>query len=773
MATTADDLARGVRHQEAGQWADAERIYRAVLAAEPRNSEALNLLGIVELATDRIDAAIEHLTQAIDIDPRQGAYHVNLGEAHRRRGDPARAIACNRHAVELQPDLAIAHANLGQLHDLEGDHASAVESFRTLVRLNPDDAAAHAFLGRTLLQMNEPGQAETEFRRAVELAPRDGGMHYNLAAVLHAMNRYDEAAAGYRKAIEINPDHAAAHNNLGAVMQSVGSLAEAEVHYRRAVEINPGSVGAYNNLGALMIAVKRFEDALPYLRRAAELAPEDVGAQAMLGKALQDYGLLDDAMLAIRRAIALDPDAAMLYNNLAICSQRLGRLDKAIELYRQAVHLDPTSAANHSNYVYALNFHPRYDAQTLFEEHCRWGRRHADPVTVKSPGHTNDRTPDRRLRIGYVSGQFRNHAVNFFTEPILASHDHAEFEVFCYASVAKPDDATERLRGYADHWHDCLQLTDEEAAQKIREDRIDILVDLAAHIGENRLTIFAHKPAPIQVTYIGYQNTTGMQAMDYRLTDAHADPPGQTDAYYTETLVRLPRCFFVYRPSDDAPSMGPPPAVENGYVTFGSFNHFSKVTPAVLAAWARLLLAVPNSRLTVLTGVTDSLRRYVEETFAEHGVEKQRVQLIHGRPHRPYLEAVSRVDIALDPFPFNGHTTTCDALWQGVPVVTLAGDRYASRFGSSAHVNLGIEDLIAASEEQYIEIASRLALDAPRLNQLRATLRERMRNSPLLDFEGFTRNLEAAYRKMWLDHCAAASDEHTQSGGARRMGKEP
>jgi predicted O-linked N-acetylglucosamine transferase (SPINDLY family) len=389
----------------------------------------------------------------------------------------------------------------------------------------------------------------------------------------------------------------------------------------------------------------------------------------------------------------------------------------------------------------------------VFAEHRQWGRLHADALTAAAGPHSNDRTPDRRLRIGYVSGHFFGHAVNFFSEPILASHDHRQCEVYCYSNSAHADETTARLRTYAQQWREIHALDDEQAAELVRQDQVDILVDLAGHIGGNRLLVFARKPAPIQVTYIGYQNTTGMAAMDYRLTDEWADPPGMSEAYYTEKLVRLPRSFFCYRPSPEAPAVSPLPALSNGFVTFGSFNNFAKVTPEVLSAWGALLQAVPQSRLVILAHAVRSLGEYLARAFERQGISAERVTLADRCSRGEYLEWIRRVDIALDPFPFNGHTTTCDALWQGVPVVTLAGRTYASRFGSSAHVNLDLRDLIAQSPEQYVEIATRLAGDVGRLSELRATLRERMAGSPLLDFAGFTRHLEAAYRQMWQRWC--------------------
>ena len=757
MGNIADLLAQGMRLQQSGQLAEAQGVYQQVLQTEPNNADALHLLGTLAIAGGRLPAAIEQIQRAIQSNPNNPMYHVNLGEAFRRSGDVAAAIACNERAIAVQPNMAGAHANLGQLQMQQGRGDAATESFRKLVELVPQDPRAHMLLAQSLVNQGRHSEAETHLRRAVALQPDEALTHFNLAAALHAQQRLDEAAASYRAAVERDPNNPAAQVNLGTVMQQLNQPDAAEAYYRRAIEFDPQLAGAYNNLGMLLMRSARFEEAVPVLRRAVELSPADAALHAALGAVLQDAGWFDEAEAASRRAIELSPRAAQAYNNLAICAQLQGRLDEAIELYQKAIDIEPSDPQNHSNRLYALNYHPGYGAQQIYDEHVTWGSKYADPLTEQSPPHDNDRVLDRRLKVGYVSPHFRSHAVNAFVEPILASHNHASYDVFCYSSTINPDDTTKRLQSHADTWRVCNDLSDEQLAERIREDQIDVLVDLSGHIGGNRLMLFARRPAPVQVTYVGYQNTTGMRAMDYRLTDDYADPPDQTDRFHTEQLVRLPRSFFCYLPSDDAPPVGPLPAVQRGHVTFGSFNNFAKITPQVLATWAELLRRVPDARLVILTTVTDSVRAYVHGAFAKQDVSSDRVELIHRRPRKGYLELISEVDVALDPFPFNGHTTTCDTLWQGVPVVHLSGDRYASRFGGSGLKTLGLEELIASTTEQYVDIASGLADDVDRLEALRATLRDRMQESPLADYAGFTRNLEAAYRQMWVDWCSKQS----------------
>ncbi|HEV3136534.1 MAG TPA: hypothetical protein VGZ26_01495, partial [Pirellulales bacterium] len=409
----------------------------------------------------------------------------------------------------------------------------------------------------------------------------------------------------------------------------------------------------------------------------------------------------------------------------------------------------------HSNLLYALNFVPGLDPSAVFAEHLAWAQAYAEPLTAAAAPHANDRSPDRRLRVGYLSPHFRRHAVNYFLEPMLAAHDREQFEIFCYSTADMADDVTARLKGAADHWREVHHEVDQRVAQIVRADQIDILVDLTGHISNQRLLIFARKPAPIQVTYLGYQNTTGMTAMDYRLTDERADPPGVTDPFYTERLVRLPRSFFCYRPPDEAPPVAPPPALDAGYVTFGSFNNFAKVSPGAIDAWLQILARVPRSRLLVLANRGGYLERHLHALAQQHGVDSTRIELRNKLPTAEYLRLIAQADIALDPFPFNGHTTTCDSIWMGVPVVMLQGNTYASRFGGSVLGNVGLDPLITRSAEQYVDAAVELAGDLDALARMRGELRGRMADSALLDFRGFTGNLEQVYRQMWNTWCAS------------------
>ncbi len=551
-----------------------------------------------------------------------------------------------------------------------------------------------------------------------------------------------------------NPKATITHHERGHALLLAGRAAEALPEFRAALEFDPHFVRAHFGAGTALLMLQRFEEAIAHYEEVVRLMPRHAEAYGNMAVAWSELRRHDEAIECCRRAIAIQPNYPLAHDNLAGSLQLVGRLDEAIEHHRRAVEQEPTSTMLHSNLLYALNYHPGYDSASLAAEHRAWAARHADPLTAASRPHANDPAPDRPLRVGYVSPHFKQHAVNFFVEPLLAAHDRSRFETYCYSDVACEDETTARLRNHAVAWREIVGRGDEEVAELIRRDRIDVLVDLTGHIaGGSRLPMFARKPAPVQVTYIGYQNTTGMKAMDYRLTDAYADPPGTTDAFYSERLVRLPTTFFCYQPSADAPAVAPLPARERGFVTFLSANHFAKVTPGVLAAWARILNVVERSRLCVLADMTDGLRRHLRQSFAAAGVDPARLDLVQFLPRHKYLELIGSTDVALDPFPFNGHTTTCDCLWQGVSVVTLSGDDYRSRFGGSGLATLGLQELIATSVDDYVERAVALAGDLDRLAALRGSLRDRMAASPLLDFATFARDVETAYRQMWAEWC--------------------
>jgi protein O-GlcNAc transferase len=783
------EIARG--HHQAGRLDAAEEIYKRILGVQPKHAEAFHLLGLVASQRGSYQVAVEHIARAIKLDPSEPVFHVNLAEAYRGLGRADKAQSCYRKALALAPNLAAAHNNLGTLLQAQGNLDEAMELYRTAIALESRYADAHNNLGIALQAQGQWDAAIDAFRRALAIEPRYAAAHNNLGVAFHALGRLDEAVAelsaavgldeeyaearyalarvlqdkglaaqaeaNYRAAIGRRPTLVDAHNALGTLYQAQGNCQAAEACFREALRLQPDFAGAHYNLGTIFQQQQQQLDrAAAQYRRAVELEPRFADAHYNLGVVFTGMGKLDEAIAAYEQAVVLRPDFALAHNNLANAYLVEGRGSEAMASYRRAMASSGAGPIEHGNMLYAMNFLPQFDVPTIFAEHLAWARRYAEPLTARAQPHRRADVTTRRLRIGYVSPHFCRHAVTFFIEPVLAAHDRGSFEVYAYSDLRiAPDDVTKRIQASCEHWREVATQTDEELCERVRADRIDILVDLTGHVGGNRLLMFARKSAPVQVAYLGYQNTTGMSAMDYRLTDERADPPGRSDDFYTEKLVRLPRSFFCYRPPDEAPPVGPLPALASGRVTFGSFNNFAKVGPRVIDAWFEILDGVPNSRLLVLACRGSSVEGRLRTLARERGIDPARIELFDQRPIADYLRLVAEADIALDSFPFNGHTTTCDSIWMGVPVVMLEGQSYASRFGGSVLANVGLEDQIVPSADRYVRRVIELAGDLAGLARLRDSLRSRMAASPLLDFAGFTRNLEQAYRTMWQTWCGS------------------
>ena len=493
-------------------------------------------------------------------------------------------------------------------------------------------------------------------------------------------------------------------------------------------------------------------------RQVLDWQPRHPEAHNDLGLVLTSQGRLEQARTHFERALALRPASPEANDNLARTLKNLGLPDEAVPYYRRAADLSPGDAQLHSNLVFALQYQPGLDAATLGGEFQRWHERHAAPLAAGVRSHSNGPSPERRLKIGYVSADFRQHPASFFLYPLLRAHDARQVEVFIYASVRKPDAVTAGLRTLAAVWRDVGALSDETLAARIRADGIDILVDLSMHTIFGRLPVFARRPAPVQVSWLAYAGTTGLPAIDYRLTDAHMDPPSAGPSPFPGgEPVRLPDSWCCYHPLAETPAVADLPAGDGRPVTFGCLNQFAKVNPEVLRLWGRVLAAVPGSLLLLHAPDEETVHRRVRSLLAETGgeaVDGSRVSFVPPQGRQDYLRTYGRIDIGLDPFPFNGMTTTCEALWMGVPVITTLGQTPGARVGGGLLATVGLGELVAHSDAGLVEIAVALAGDLPRLAHLRATMRARLQASPLMDGPRFARHVEAAYRAMWRRWCS-------------------
>ncbi len=651
-------------------------------------------------------------------------------------------------AIQQMMQIALQHHQAGRLTQAES-------LYRQVLAQQPENADALHLLGVIARQVGRNDIAVDLIGQAIALEPNFPEACSSLGNALRDIGRLDEAIAAYRQAIALKPRYPEAHSNLGMTLKARGSLADAITAFRQAIAVRPNLPEAHNNLGNALREIGQLGEAIAAFRQALVLKPDLAEAHSNLGNALRDVGQLDEAIAAYRQAIALKPDSPEAHCNLGTALHDSGQLDEATVAYRQAIGLKPDLPQAHSNLLYAIHFHPGFDAQAIAEEHRRWNRRYAEPLRKSIRPHANDRNPDRRLRIGYVSPDFREHPVGRFLLPLLTHHDRNRVEVFAYAQVAVPDAMTERLRSCTAGWRNIVGVSDSQAADLIRQDQIDILVDLTMHMAHNRLLVFARKPAPVQVTYLAYCASTGLETIDYRLSDPYLDPPGSEESFYSEKTIRLPRTYWCYQPGIATPDINLLPAHEHGHVTFGCLNNFCKVNELTLAAWARILGAVPSSRL-LLHAPDGSHRQRVRGRLRQDGIEPDRVRFV-GRVSLPdYFRLHHGIDIALDTFPYAGGTTTCDALWMGVPVASVAGKTAVGRAGMSILSNVGLPELVADSEEGYVRIAHNLANDLPRLSKLRSTLRRRMERSPLMDAPRHARDIEAAYGEMWRRWCATA-----------------
>jgi protein O-GlcNAc transferase len=610
---------------------------------------------------------------------------------------------------------AVAHHQAGRLPQAEA-------CYWQVLAVQPDHADALQLMGVIAHQMGRHAVAVDLILRAIQRNDQNPSYFCNLCDVLRDLGNLGDAVAAASQAIRMKPDFAEAHSNLGLALKDQGKLDEAIAAFREAIRIKPALAEVHFNLG----------------------------------NALRDRGMADEAVAACRQATRANPSSAKGHCNLGVALSDQGKFEEAIAAYREAIRLEPDLVEGSSGLLSCMNYCDRVLPAALLEAHCAWDEWHGR-AAPRPAAYANVRSVRGRLKVGYVSPDFRQHSVAYFLEPLLRNHDRNEIEVFCYAEVSWPDEVTERFKQMADHWVTTVGMPHEALAERILHDRIDILVDLAGHTAKNRLPVFARKPAPIQVTWLGYPNTTGLKAIDYRLVDAVTDPEGEPDALASETLVRLPGGFLCYGGHDGAPAPGPAPCLATGAVTFGSFNSPPKLSAATLDAWAQVLAPLPQARL-LLKGkpfADAATRALYLDRLAQRGVAPERVELAAWLPDQAHLAFYDRIDIALDPFPYNGTTTTCQALWMGVPVVTLRGDRHASRVGASLLTQVGLTDLIADSVEAYVETAVALAGDPARLADLRHSLRPRMAASPLCDAAGFARKIEQSYRTMWRRWCEA------------------
>jgi protein O-GlcNAc transferase len=748
-----------------GRLDEAMRRYLDAIRLAPNPARAHLNHGNVLLSKGDLPGALNAFGEAIKHKPDYAGAYYNIGNALLKDGQPGKAVESYRRALEIKPDYAEAHCALGVALKELGQFDGAVASFKSALAINPNLTEAHASLdvvaldifgkGNDLMGKGQLEDAVENYRRVLEIKHDNAEAHCNMGLALQGLGRLDQALASYNRALEIKPDLAEAHNNLGNTLKDSGQLQGALDSYRHALKIKPGFAMAYNGLGAVLIDLGQLEEAAENFRRALRVEPRLAEALNNLGLVLHDLGQLENALESYRHALKIKPDFAEAHNSLSVTLQNLGQFDSAEAGFRRALEIKPDYADAYSNLLFFLNYTAKRSPSYYLDQAREYGRIVSAKVSARFTAWQCAAQP-QRLRVGLVSGDLRSHSVGYFLEGLLANIDPAHIELIAYPTQHKEDELTARIRPYFSAWKPLTGKSDEAAARLIHADGVHILFDLSGHTAHNRLPVFAWKPAPVQVTWLGLPATTGVAEMDYVLGDIHAIP-AEYESHFSEKVWRMPEtCLCLAIPASPV-NVAPLPALSSGYVTFGSFNNLTKMNDAVVAVWSRLLDSVPGSRLLLKTKqLSDAaVCEQTLQRFAACGIAPERLILSGQLAFRDdHLDAYNKVDIALDTFPYPGVTTSVEALWMGVPVLSLQGDRFLSRTAGSIAVNAGLPDWIAADEDDYVDKAVRFAENLERLAALRASLRERVSASPLFDAKRFARNFEDALWGMWQEYQA-------------------
>lgn len=782
-------LDAAIRFHTAGQFAQAEEIYRRILTEDPHNPDAWHLLGVLAHQCGNDESAVEFIQQALSFVPNNPVFWNNLAESCRTGGNNAKAIEFGRHALELQPDFAEAMVTLANALRSAGETGESMALFGKALQIKPDYAEGLLQYGLALYAQNQFKEAASILKKACAAAPESVEARYHLGVALEACERHADALACYEKASKLNPEVGEVWNrwgklltalkhyekavpvlkeavrcnsedpdyqyNYGHALQMTQRSEEAMLHFDKAIELGGNTPELHNNQGILLKDQGKYFEAAECFHRALSLKPDMISALNNLGAVCADMGLTSEALECVKLLIEKRPDLPSAHNNLGKLLKDSGRAAEALWAYKRSMDLNESVPEVHHNFLLCTNYIAGRDPRENFYLHRRWGEKMARKHRGRYDGPSRLGNPQGKLRIGYVSADFCRHPVAIFIDAILSHFNRQQFEVVAYSDVKSPDAVTQRLKGFVDLWRDTRDLNHREMAQLVRNDKIDILVDLSGHTAWNRLELFALKPAPVQVSYLGYPATTGLPAIDYRITDHLADPEGKTEHLHTERLVRLPKCAWCYLEPQDAPEVAALPYSQSGFITFGSFNNLAKLTPTVMELWSRILHRVPGShlKLKARTLHDPSVRRELIQYFTEKGIEESRLEIGGFSPTvSGHMGEYGRVDIGLDSFPYHGTTTTCEALWMGVPVVTLAGETHVSRVGVSLLNAVGLNELVATTPEEYVETAARLASDSDRLAQLRPEMRSRMLASPLMDKAALAQAMDDAFRQMWKEY---------------------
>jgi len=667
-------------------------------------------------------------------------------------GNLAQAKQLYQQIIRTNPNQAVATHYLGAIEHQQGNNPLAEQLIRKALKLDPNMLQAYNNLGIVLRALGKLEQARITYLKLIKLKPDYADAHCNLGAVYQSLNEADNAINSLNTAIKLDPNHVNAYNTLGIMHRSIKNLDLSISCLQKVITLEPSFAEAHNNLGNVFYEQKDYEPAIHCYQSALKYKADYAEAFNNLGRLLKETGHFEKAISTFQQALELQPNNDTFLFNCALLYHEMGQSQLAIEYYQKIVNLG--SALN--SHLLAMNCFSVFSQEELFKLHCEWGQETIKNLPINRPKTRKlNLKKEQRLRIGYVSADFRMHSVSYFFEPLIAHHDKAKVEVYCYANNKEEDHVTEAIKGYADHWRSITTLSDLDVVNLIHKDKIDILIDLAGHTGGHRLEVFAYKPAPLQITWLGYPNTTGLSTIDYRLTDEQADPEAEDKQLHSEKLIRLPHGFLCFNGDQELDYQPEAPIAKHKYITFGSFNNFIKVTQEVLETWSEILAEIPDSKLVIKSQqlTNKSTQKNILDIFIKQGIDTDRITLL-GKVanYNEHLAMYSQIDIALDPFPYNGTTTTFEALWMGVPTLTIRGDHHISRVGASILQRIGLDDFIAHDKQDYIAKAKAYSEDAPYLNQLRKGLRDRAINSDLCNAQQFTDDFESCLLDLAQQH---------------------
>ncbi len=786
MSMTQTQTARAPATIEA-ELQQATRLCEKVLRVDPAQQDALHLIGMLSYRQGRSQAATEAIQRAmsaveddagcsddrsdrrsldqavrvyresVEQDPRSAEVYFALGEHQLEAGQAAAAIESFQQAFRIDANWTAACEKLAECCWLCGQIERAIQLLQPLAAADTPQVQNWQVLADCYLKIGALEQASDCFQSALEHDAGNAELHYQLGRVHLLRRQLQSADRCFQQVLTLDVDHQAAWHDRGAVLLNLGQVEAARQHFLETLAREPQHADALCNLGLIHLLANELDESASFCERALQVNPSHACTRNILGNVYRARGQLTAAVSEFQQALQLNAAYTEAHNNLALSYHTQGRMDEAVAHYKRAMEQRTHCAATHSNYLLSRHYLPDNDLDEHFREHMNWAEAHGGGA--RRTQFSNSRDPRRKLRIGYVSPDFRRHPVGSFIAPILEHHDPMQFETICYSGATAPDDQTALLEQLSQRWRVTNWLDDEALIAQIVHDEVDVLIDLAGHTAGNRLTAFAAKPAPIQVTYLGYGSTTGLDAVDYRITDDCADPAGEP-LRHTEQLLRLSCGLLCFVPPDDSPDVSPTPALTNGCVTFGIFNNPAKINHETIAVWAEILTKIPESRLILKypTYSDSGTCEHFKESFAGAGIDTKRIEFRGGHlPVSRHLAAHGDIDVMLDTFPYTGSTTTCESLWMGVPVLTLRGESFVGRISSSILTQLNLPELIAENRDQYVHTAVELAGNVQQLAAARMQLRDVMQRSPLCDAAGYTAELEAVFREIWRRWCVGES----------------